>query len=64
MHNVSYELKNDKLIITVDINKSTIQSARPSSTGRTFLVGTTGGKISLPVNGADVSFALNVMVKK
>lgn len=64
-HNVSHEVKGDKLIITVDVSAKTIASAPPSSSGKTSLVGTTGGAVNIAApNGKPVSFALNVMAKR
>lgn len=65
MHNVTHTVKGDKLVIEVDISAKAIAAAPPSSSGKTHLVGTTGGALPVPgVNGAAVTFALNVMAKK
>lgn len=65
MHNVSYKIEGDQLVITVDIGKKAIEAAPPSSSGKTHLVGTTGGAQSVPTrNAAALTFALNVMAKK
>jgi hypothetical protein len=65
MHNVSHEVKGDKLIITVDIGPQAINAAPPSSTGKSYLVGTTGGTVSVPTKHTTaLSFAINVMAKK
>jgi hypothetical protein len=65
MHNVSHEVKAGKLIITVDLSPGAIDAAPPSSSGKTHLLGTTGGAMPIPSpNGKAISFALNVMVKK
>jgi hypothetical protein len=65
MHNVEHKIVGDKLVITIDIGKQAISSAPPSSSGRTFLVGTTGGQMAIPSNNCKaLTFALNVMAKK
>ncbi len=65
MHNVSHEVKGGKLIITVDVSPGAIDAAPPSSSGKTHLVGTTGGAVSIALPGnATVTFAVNVMAKK
>ena len=65
MHNVQHEIKGDKLIITVDGSEHAIAAAPPSSSGKTNLVASTGGSISVPSpSGAALSFSVNVMAKK
>ena len=65
MHNVAHEVKGDKLVITVDIGQQSIQAAPPSASGKTYLVGTTGGSVSVPSKHAfSLSFAINVMCKR
>jgi hypothetical protein len=65
MHNVTHEIKGGKLLITVDISAGAISAAPPSQSGKTALVGTTGGALPIasPV-GTALSFAFNVMAKK
>ena len=64
MHNVSHVIDGDKLIITIDIGKAAITAAPPSSSGKTKLVATTSGTVSIPsTNGAALSFSINVMAK-
>lgn len=65
MHNVTHRMENGKLIITVDVTPAALNAAPPSSSGKTMLVGTTGGQVSIssPAGWA-VGFALNVMAKK
>lgn len=61
---VSHEVKGDKLIITVDLNKKEIQSAKPSATGRTKIVASTRGNTKVgEFHGSSIAFALNVMAK-
>ena len=65
MHNVAYEVNGNTLTIKVDISAKAIDTAPRSSTGKTLLVGTSGGQISLAGNGAaGVAFAINVTAKR
>lgn len=64
MHNVSHEVKGDKLIITIDIGEQAIKTAPRSKSGNTFLVGSTGGAMPLPSkHTSSLTFAINVMSK-
>ena len=40
---VSGEIKGDKLVITIDVSAAARQAARPSGSGKTLIVATTGG---------------------
>lgn len=65
MHNVSHTVTGDKLVITVDIGKSAIEAAHPSATGKTYLVGSTGGSLRVETKHCrDLAFSINVMAKK
>ena len=64
MHNVTHKVEGDKLIITVDVSAKAVTAAPPSSSGKTALVGTTGGAVGFQVNGKALSFAVNVMSKR
>lgn len=65
MHNVTHRVEGTRLLIEVDISPKTIAAAPPSATGKTLLIGTTGGALPVPgSNGAGVTFALNVMGKR
>ena len=65
MHNVTHEVKGDKLIITVDVGQGALDAAPRSSSGKTQLVGTTGGQMPIvSPRGWTVGFALNVMARK
>ncbi len=65
MHNVTHAVKNAKLVIEIDISPAAIKAAPPSSTGKTLLLASTGGAVSVPSpNGHAISFALNVMCKR
>lgn len=63
MHNVTHKLAGDKLVIEIDLSKRAIDSAPPSSSGKTKLVGTTGGAVPVTCPHGNVTFALNVMCK-
>lgn len=61
-HNVVHDVKANKLVITVDLGAAALMAARPSATGKTNLVASTGG--SVKIDGKDdISFSLNVMQK-
>ena len=61
-HNVAHEVRNGKLIITIDITPAACKAAPPSASGKTYLVASTGG--SVPLAGTVLSFSLNVMGKR
>ena len=64
-HNVTHIVEGDRLIITVDIGAAAIKAAPPSASGKTFLVGTTGGTQAVASRHAkSLSFSINVMAKK
>lgn len=48
--NVKYEVKNDKLLIEIDVSKKARAATKASASGKTFLIGTTQGnkEIELP----------------
>jgi hypothetical protein len=65
MNNVECKVTGDKLVITVDISKQAIEDARPSASGKTFLVASTAGSLPLEAkHSKSLSVALNVMCKK
>ena len=65
MHNVEWKVEGDKLIVTMDILKESIEEAPPSASGKTYLVASTGSAIPLPNKHAkSLTLALNVMAKK
>ena len=61
MQNVHTEIKGDKLIITVDVSKKTIDAAEMSKSGKNKLVASTAGVVPVGVNG--LKLGLNVMHK-
>ena len=65
MHNVTHKVEGDKLIITVNVGADACTAAPPSSSGKTQLVGTTGGQLPITSpKGWSIGFALNVMAKR
>ena len=59
MKNVKYEISGSKLIIEVDLSKT----FGPSSTGKTIIVASTEGFVSLDTE-EPISLAVNVTKKK
>jgi hypothetical protein len=65
MHNVTHEVKGDKLIITVDVSATTCEAAGMSSTGKTKQVATSSGQMPITSpKGWSIGFSLNVNAKK
>lgn len=56
--NIQGELKGDKLTLTIDVSKASRDQAVPSSTGKTYLVASTRGKIRF----GDIDIMLNACV--
>jgi hypothetical protein len=54
MHNVKYEVKDDKLIIEIDLTKE----FGPSKSGKTITIASTRG--NQKIEGTDVVIGLNV----
>jgi len=63
MHNVESRVEGNKLIITVDLSVAALKAAQPSASGKSRVVGTTGGFRTVDGIRTMVSFALNVTVK-
>ena len=59
MRNVDMKIEGTKLIITVDIS----QPGELSSSGKSMVIGTTEGNVSVP-DRAEVKVGLNVYTKK
>jgi hypothetical protein len=57
--NVQHEIKDDKLILTVDVSSAAIDKAEPSKSGKTKVVGTTSGFVKV----GPVSVSLNVIAR-
>jgi hypothetical protein len=64
MHNVSYEVVKDKLIITVDMSASAVANAPRSASGKSHLLASSSGFIAVPSKHAAISFSVNVTAKK
>lgn len=65
--NIEVELKGDKLIITIDINKTLVQKAPLSSSGKNRLIASTRGQLRVnggPVHLPEVGIGLNVTSPK
>lgn len=61
-HNVECVVKGTKLIVTMDIGPASLAKAKPSASGKTNLVASTGG--SVKIDGQDgLSFSVNLMQK-
>lgn len=52
---VNGEIKGDKLILTIDLSDAARKAAKPSKTGKTVILATTGGFTRF----GDVSVSLN-----
>jgi hypothetical protein len=59
MNNVKYEVRDDILIINVDLR----ETHGPSNSGKTDLVASTHGNLKLPTH-PHIRFGLNVFRKK
>ena len=66
MHNVTTEVKGDKLIVTMDMSKAAREGAPMSASGKTKLVATTGAATGIPLpagSTGSLTFACNLMFK-
>ena len=59
MRNVDMKIEGTKLVITVDLS----QPGELSSSGKSMVIGTTEGNVSVP-DRAEVKIGLNVYTKK
>jgi hypothetical protein len=57
------KIDGDKLIIVLDISASTIQSARPSASGKTRLVASSHGAVPIETPHGKLSLSLNLTTK-
>lgn len=55
---VTSEVKGDKIILTVDCSEAARKAARPSTEGKTLILGTTGGFTMI----GDVRVSLNAIL--
>lgn len=59
MDNVNYEVRNGKLIVTMDVSPATIKRAEPSASGKTRIVSSTrGAQVVDGTNGLKLSLNL------
>lgn len=58
----SFKVEGDKLIITCDVSKAALESAEPSSTGKTRTVSTTSG-FNWATGVKGLGFSLTVSAK-
>jgi hypothetical protein len=65
MHNVEWKIEGNKLIVTIDILKESVEAASPSASGKTYLIASTGSAMPLPSKHAkSMTLAINLMAKK
>lgn len=64
MNNVDFSVEGDTLTIKISIAKQAVAEAKPSATGKTVLVASTGGTVPVACAHAPLSFSLNVMAKR
>jgi hypothetical protein len=60
-HNIQTEIRDGKLVITVDVSENAIAEAPASKTGKSRIVASTGGFVEL---GNGLSIGLNVITKQ
>ena len=60
---MNFEVKGDKLIITVDVSKTAFENAVPSSSGKTKVVASTRGFTGLQTPAGVVQISANVTCK-
>lgn len=59
--NVKYSVKANKLIIEVDFSAAALAKAKPSASGKTLVVASTGGFVQ--IDGTNLSMGLNITGK-
>ena len=57
-------LKNGKLIIEVDVSKEALANAKPSNSGKSKLVSSTGGSVLVAGSEDGLRVGLNVTAEK
>ena len=62
MQNVTIKPNGSKIVIEIDTSAKSIKDARPSSTGKTRLLATTGAAQPVDCNIAGLKVALNVTI--
>ena len=64
MNNVTHTVKGTKLLIEIDLSPKSLSAARPSKSGSTLLVASTGGfQPATVIASKAVKFAVNVTVE-
>jgi len=64
MNNVKHTIKGGKLLIEIDLSPRSVSAARPSKSGATLLVASTGGfQPATVIADKSVKFAVNVTVE-
>lgn len=61
MRNLQILCQDDRIVITINISKEALESAPPSSTGRSRLVATTSGHIPVGVDNESLWLSLNLI---
>jgi hypothetical protein len=62
MNNVLTKIVGDKLIIEIDVSQQTIDAARPSGSGKTLAVASTGGFV--PIGPGKLSLNYNMPLNR
>ena len=60
---IHIETKGDKIVITIDAGAEEIRKARPSASGKSTIVATTGGFTSVDVDGTTLAVSINLIKK-
>lgn len=58
----TFEVKGDKLVITVDASKAALDNAAPSASGKTKLLASSHGFLTAVVGDKAVKISLNATV--
>ena len=53
---ISYQVKDDKLILTIDLSGE----RRPSKSGKSMIIATTSGNVAIDLNGETAKLGLNL----
>ena len=64
MQNITTELKNGKLVITIDVTAASLKAAKPSATGKTLIVASSQGNKPIEIGGGkSVTIGVNAYIK-
>lgn len=58
--NCDYTVKDNKLVITIDLSKE----CKPSASGKSYILASTGGNISLVGEYKDIKLGINAYIPK